>query len=303
MNIHHLELFYYAARHGGIAEAVRNMPYGIQQPAVSSQIAQLEEHLGVTLFQRRPFALSPAGRKLFDFIQPFFGNLETIEAELQGGLIPRLRLGGPAIALRDYFPRIFQSLRSKFPGLKLALREGDQSSLETLLRRGEIDLAITLLEGKSGAGIQTLPLLELPLVLLVPKESKIKEAAQLWRQDKIAETLICLPPDETLSRIFQQGLAKLGVEWFPGIETSALELIAIYVAGGFGVGVSVAVPQGDFPPHIRPILLPEFPPVVIGALWRGKPNRLIQACLDEFQSRARSLKSKGETASNSQPKG
>ena len=43
MNIHHLELFYYVAKHGGIMEAVRQIPYGIQQPAVSSQIAQLEE--------------------------------------------------------------------------------------------------------------------------------------------------------------------------------------------------------------------------------------------------------------------
>ena len=33
MNIHHLELFYYVAKFGGISEAVRNMPYGIQQPA------------------------------------------------------------------------------------------------------------------------------------------------------------------------------------------------------------------------------------------------------------------------------
>jgi len=296
MNIHHLELFYYTARHGGIAEAVRNIPYGIQQPAVSSQVAQLEEHLGVTLFQRRPFALSPPGQRLFDFIQPFFSNLETIEAELQGGPVPRLRLGGPAIVLRDYFPQIFQNLRKKFAGLKLALREGDQPELEHLLRRGEIDLAITLLENKTGAGIQALPLLELPLVLLAPKESKITEAGQLWRRDKITETLICLPADEMLSRHFQQGLAKLGVDWFPGIETSALDLIAIYVAGGFGLGVSVAVPQLSFPAKVRAILLPDFPPVVVGALWRGRAKPLLQACLDEFQSRARALKSKGEPA-------
>ncbi len=58
MNIHHLELFYFVAKHGGIAAAVRNIPYGIQQPAVSGQIAKLEESLGTKLFQRRPFALS-----------------------------------------------------------------------------------------------------------------------------------------------------------------------------------------------------------------------------------------------------
>jgi hypothetical protein len=75
MNVHHLELFYYVARHGGIMEAVRNIPYGIQQPAVSGQIIQLEEFLGVTLFQRRPFSLTPQGKELYEFIKPFFENL------------------------------------------------------------------------------------------------------------------------------------------------------------------------------------------------------------------------------------
>ena len=58
MNIHHLELFYYVAKHEGISGAVRNMPYGIQQPAVSAQVIQLENDLGITLFQRRPFEFS-----------------------------------------------------------------------------------------------------------------------------------------------------------------------------------------------------------------------------------------------------
>ena len=82
MNIHHLELFYYVARHGGIMEAVRNIPYGIQQPAISGQVAQLEEHLGVTLFNRRPFALTPDGEKLYKFIQPFFSNIDKVTLEL-----------------------------------------------------------------------------------------------------------------------------------------------------------------------------------------------------------------------------
>ena len=83
MNVHHLELFYYVARHGGIMPAVRNIPYGIQQPAVSSQIAQLEEFLGVTLFQRRPFALTPEGEKVYAFIQPFFANLDKLATDIQ----------------------------------------------------------------------------------------------------------------------------------------------------------------------------------------------------------------------------
>src|SRR5262245_40602843 len=133
MNIHHLELFYYVARHGGITEAVRNIPYGIQQPAVSGQVGQLEEYLGVTLFQRRPFSLTPAGEKLFRFIQPFFSNLDAVASELQGGKARQIRIGASTIVLRDHLPELFQNVRRKFPNLKVSLREGYHNDLEHLL--------------------------------------------------------------------------------------------------------------------------------------------------------------------------
>src|SRR5207253_8517454 len=123
MNIHHLELFYYVARHGGIAEAVRNIPYGIQQPAVSGQVAQLEQYLGVTLFQRRPFALTPPGEKLYQFIEPFFSKVDTVASELQGGKVRKIRIGASTIVLRDDLPQLFQNVRKKFPNLKITLRE------------------------------------------------------------------------------------------------------------------------------------------------------------------------------------
>src|SRR5262249_6956249 len=143
MNIHHLELFYYVAKHGGITEAVRNIPYGIQQPAVSGQVAQLEEYLGVTLFQRRPFTLTPPGQKLYQFIQPFFSNLDGIANELQGGQAHQIRIGASTIVLRDHLPGLIQNIKKKFPNLKVGLREGYQAELESLLQREELDLAVT----------------------------------------------------------------------------------------------------------------------------------------------------------------
>src|SRR5215218_11229320 len=85
MNVHHLELFYYVAKHAGISAAVRHIPYGIQQPAVSGQMRALEENTGAQLFERSPFRLTPAGEKLFAHVQPFFENLDAVEADLRGG--------------------------------------------------------------------------------------------------------------------------------------------------------------------------------------------------------------------------
>ncbi|HXC98033.1 MAG TPA: LysR family transcriptional regulator [Verrucomicrobiae bacterium] len=289
MNIHHLELFYYVAKHGGIMGAVRNIPYGIQQPAVSGQIAQLEEHLGVTLFQRRPFSLTPAGKKLFDFIQPFFAALNTMESELQGGEARHVRIGASGIVLRDHLPELVQNLRRKFPSLKVGLREGLQPELEAMLLQEEIDLAISLVEKKSAPGVRSLPLIELPLVLLVAKKSRLTDAEQLWKLDKITEPLICLPPTETICRNFQAGLTRIGVDWFPGIEASSLDLVETYVSGGLGIGVSIALPRLQLPTGIRALPLPGFDPIIVGALWRGKMTPLLESLLGELKSRAKLL--------------
>ena len=289
MNIHHLELFYYVARYGGIMEAVRNIPYGIQQPAVSGQVAQLEEFLGVTLFQRRPFALAPEGEKLFRFIQPFFSNLDAIATELQGGKARQIRIGASTIVLRDHLPELFQNVRKKYPDLKIALREAYHPELEALLENDELDLAITLIEKKSAQGIHSMALLELPLVLLVEKNSGITAPEQLWRRDKIEEPLICLPAAEAICKHFQQGLIKMGVDWFPSIEVSSVDLIETYVGNGFGIGLSILVPKASTSPKVRVLPLPEFAPVILGALWRGKTTALLQVFLDEMQLRARRL--------------
>jgi len=289
MNVHHLELFYFVARHGGISEAVRNIPYGIQQPAVSGQVAQLEDFLGVTLFHRRPFALTPQGEKLYRFIEPFFGGLAEMASELQGGAAHQLRIGSSDIVLRDHLPAVLQAARRKFPKLRFTLRSHFQTQLEGMLQRDEIDLLITLTDKKPPAGFQSVILLKLPLILIVPKESRITRAEELWARDKIEDPLICLPPTEIICKNFQQGLGQLGVDWFPRLEINSSDGIEAYVAGGFGIGLSVAVPKAKMSPKVRTLELPGFAPVMVVALWRGKPTAPLRAVLDEMQAEARRL--------------
>jgi DNA-binding transcriptional LysR family regulator len=289
MNIHHLELFYYVARHGGITEAVRNIPYGIQQPAVSGQVAQLEEFLGVTLFQRRPFALSPAGEKLYQFVYPFFSNLDSVAAELQGGKTRQIRIGASTLVLRDHLPALFRSMRQKFPNLKITLREGYQADLEAMLQKEELDLAVSVIEKKFAPGIHSVSLIEVPLALLVEKSSPLTSADQLWQRDKIDEPLICLPGVEAICKHFQQGLLRAGVDWFSSIEVSSLDLIEAYVANGFGIGLSVFAPKATLSPGVRALPLPGFAAVVVGALWRGKPSAWLEAFLAQIQVHAKRL--------------
>jgi DNA-binding transcriptional LysR family regulator len=290
MNIHHLELFYFVARHGGISEAVRQMPYGIQQPAVSSQILQLEETLGVTLFQRRPFQLLPPGEELYQFIRPFFEHLDGVAEKIRsGGRYEHIRIGAAEIILRDHLPDAVRSLKAKFPSLKVTLRSGYLPQIETWLQKREIDLAVTMLERKAPAGLQQRPLIALPLGLLVPRDCRLKSARELWERDRIDDTLISLPARESVASNFQEGLTRLGVDWFPGLEVSSLDVVEAYVRNGYGFGLTVVVPKARSSPDLRLLPLDGFPPVTIGVLWHGRSTPVTKAFLDDLERRARQL--------------
>jgi DNA-binding transcriptional LysR family regulator len=285
MNIHHLELFYYVAKHGGIAAAVRNMPYGIQQPAVSGQIARLEEALGAKLFNRRPFALVPAGVELFEFIKPFFADVEKVAGRIRGAS-HQLRIAAPSIVLHDYVPELLDRVRRRFPAFRLQLHEAARADAERLLQAGEIDLAILVIDSKRRPEIHSRSLLELPLILLVSKKHRITTAKQLWSRDKIEETLISFPRGDTVQAHFQRGLERLGVEWFPGIEVNSTRLIEHYVANGYGIGAAIATPGFKPPTGVRVLPLPDFPPVVIGAAWAAKLSPIAQQFLAEVEIEA-----------------
>ncbi|MCB1204762.1 MAG: LysR family transcriptional regulator [Verrucomicrobiae bacterium] len=294
MNVHHLELFYYVAKHEGITEAVRKMPYGIQQPAVSGQILQLENYLGVKLFQRRPFALTPAGEELYDFIHPFFSRIEQITARLRGEEKAHLRLAASAAALSNHLPEVLQALQREVPGLRLTLRELTNPELEAALRKQEADVALAVLHRKIGPGIQSVKLLDLPLALAVPTSCTVDSFEALAATaggGQLLHPLIGLPKAEPVAQLFQRGLLASGLKWEPSMEVSELGLILHYVAKGFGFGVAVDIPGVAWPAGVKKIRLPgDFPPLTLGALHTGELKSVAARFLELVREQAGILK-------------
>ena len=116
-----------------------------------------------------------------------------------------------------------------------------------------------------------------------------KSAPELWEHDPIEESLITVPSNEFITRAFQAGLAKLGMDWFSRIEVSSVELVQTYVANGYGIGITVGVPKMKLHPQVRVLPLDGFEPVRFGALWQGGKNPLLDAFLKIVQATARRL--------------
>ncbi|MBB5353050.1 DNA-binding transcriptional LysR family regulator [Haloferula luteola] len=286
-NLHHLELFYHVAKSGGITAAVRQMPYGIQQPAVSGQISQLEKELGVRLFQRRPFQLTPAGQELFEFAAPFFGGLAGVAERVAGKASRHLRLAAPATVVREHLPAVLSEVRAACPELELTVLDAGQQAVLELLEREELDLAVTELEGRPPVGSQCEVFLSLPLVLLLPPGCPVPQGGL---SALVASQPLIRTPDETaLSRSFARGLAKVGCHWPARISVNTMELVQAYVAGGFGVGLGVNLPGAELPEGVTMFPLPDFPELKIAALWRGKPGPIAKAVLEGLRRRAEAL--------------
>jgi DNA-binding transcriptional LysR family regulator len=283
VNIHHLELFYYVARSGGISRAVQRMPYGIQQPALSSQILLLEEDVGTKLFERSPFRLTPEGEELYAFVRPFFENLDAVEARLRKESVPSIRIGASEFVLREHLPAVIERLRAQHPQIHLSLRSGYDPELLAWVLDRQIDLALTAMETRPQPVIRCLRLMRLPLVLLVSRRSKIKSATELWAHKLVKEPLISLPSFEPITRVFQKGLQRLKVEWPTAIEASSMDMVTWYVANGDGIGLSVQFALAEKPAGVRVLPLEGFAPLEVAAFWRGAPTPLIRAIIEEGQ--------------------
>ncbi|MEM1158257.1 MAG: LysR family transcriptional regulator [Verrucomicrobiota bacterium] len=287
MNVHHLELFYYVARHEGISNACRHIPYGVQQPAVSSQLLKLEEDLGTRLFHRKPFSLTEAGRQLYDFSAPFFGQLEDIEKAVRGEALSRLRLAGPTQLMRNHLPDLLSELADEFPGFQLRLYESDFENARRLIERSEIDLAIAVDPGTALTGLRSATLIELPLVLVAPQSTRFQSARDIIAAGAAGqERLIGLRAGERIPALFAQKLRQMRHRWPVSLEVGSTDMITNYVSNGLGIGITVRSPGNLFPADVRVFELNAFPPLPVLMLWRGELSGIPLRLKEKLMSRA-----------------
>lgn len=288
MNVHHLELFYYVATHGGISAAARQIPYGVQQPAISGQMTRLESDLGVRLFERVPFRLTPAGDRLYAHVQPFFSGLPALAQALPELAQRDLRICGAEIVLRDHLPTVLKALRKAYPALRYSLRTtGYQSQVQAWLRSGEADVAFIPVHGRAPAGLGMTRLASLPLVLQVPRRSPFKTAEDVLRQRRVEEPLICLDEQSTVVQRFLRESKARGVVWTRVVEATSLDLVTRYVADGEGIGLNVALGRRSSVPGVRVLPLDGYTPLTMGALWSKPTAEMVPRLVEAVRAHAR----------------
>jgi DNA-binding transcriptional LysR family regulator len=138
-------IFAAAARHLSFAKAAEELH--LTPPAVSMQIKELEEHVGLPLFDRsgRSVALTVTGEYLLAYVRKILATLKDAEdavARFRGLQTGRLTIG--MVSTAKYFvPRLMARFRAEHPGIEVRLAiGGNREQLAALLQSNDVDLAI-----------------------------------------------------------------------------------------------------------------------------------------------------------------
>ncbi|PKR77941.1 LysR family transcriptional regulator [Halalkalibacillus sediminis] len=118
----------------------------VAQSAVSRQIANLEEELGVQLFirGRRQIRLTPVGKVFLERIKIALLEVEKAEQEVYEFLNPEtgtIRLGFPTSLAAKTLPTVIAAFRREHPQIGFQLEQGTVNELTESVRQGLIDLA------------------------------------------------------------------------------------------------------------------------------------------------------------------
>lgn len=157
---------------------------GIQQPPLGQQIRQLEQQLGVSLFERRPrqVALSAAGR--FFLIEARAVLDRAAEAQRQikrfdQGESGTLSVGMTSSAsLHPIVPTILRRFHDRYPHAEVRVQESETFELVTGLRDGSVDAALFHIGVERFPDLDARVLARVELVVAVPRSHPLVEAAK-----------------------------------------------------------------------------------------------------------------------------
>lgn len=146
MDIRQLRYFITVAEYLNFTKAA-NQLY-VAQSAISHQIADLEEQVGVKLFIRnkRSVQLTPAGsvflKEAIEIVEKTSGAIEKAQ-QTDSGVIGSLSIGFLSVHVRSFLPKVIKRFRELYPKVELHLNHFPSKMLKESLEEGELDIALT----------------------------------------------------------------------------------------------------------------------------------------------------------------
>tara|TARA_E500000331_G_C17271597_1_gene719478 strand:+ start:654 stop:1568 length:915 start_codon:yes stop_codon:yes gene_type:complete len=237
IELRHLKTLVALRDTGSLVEAAERLY--LTQSALSHQLKDLEDRLGVSLFVRktRPPRFTSAGHRILqlaDDLLPMLDNAERDLARLAGGEAGRLYICIECHSCFQWLLPCMERYRSNWPEVELDLTAGFNFAPLPALARGDLDLVVTS-DPIDLPGVEYLPLFQYEAKLVVDRYHELLKKPWVNPEDLSELTLIHYPVDRDRLDIFRRFLDLAGIE---PAETRTAELTPMMVqlvASGRGV--------------------------------------------------------------------
>jgi LysR family nitrogen assimilation transcriptional regulator len=238
MNVRQLRFFLQIAELGSMTRAASFLH--IAQPALSRQIQQLEDELGVTLFQRsdRGVGLTNAGALLRDRAVGLLQHFERVRQEVRDEFNEpsgEVALAMPPSMLELVTLPAITAYRERCAGVLLRVIEGISGILNawSLVQQGRADLAVvTNLEPL--ATLESSIFLQEPLCLIGPKSAGLDLGMHVSLELVSAKSLIVPGRPNSLRLILETALAERKLPLNIAFEGNTPHLVMHAVEAGLG---------------------------------------------------------------------
>jgi LysR family nitrogen assimilation transcriptional regulator len=238
MNIRQLRFFLQIAELGSMTRAATFLH--IAQPALSRHMQQLEEELGVTLFQRsdRGVALTDAGNLLRDRAVGLLQHFERVRQEVRDEFNEpsgELTLAMPPSMLDLVTLPTIARYRDLYPNVSLRVVEGISGILNawSLVDLGKVDLAIVT-NVEPLATLETSVFLREPLCLIGPKSAGLDPSAEISLEQVAARPLIVPGRPNSLRLILETAMAERKLPLNVAFEGNSPNFVLMAVEAGLG---------------------------------------------------------------------
>lgn len=230
-----LKTFLAVVRHGTFAAA--GLHIGLTQSAVSAQIRNLEQTLGVRLFDRtgRQAILNPAGQRAVPMAQEMLATFSRMAiSEDASEFCGELRIGAVATAQTGLLPQALLRLRQQAPGVEPKLVPGVSLNLLSQVDAGQVDLAVMIkppFELPKELAAQVIR--REPFVLIVPRGVEGDDPLQLLAE----HPHVRYDRNSFGGRLVTRFLREQRIDVHVALELDELEAIVKMVECGLGVSL------------------------------------------------------------------
>lgn len=242
MNFQQLRSIREAARRNYNLTEVANALF-TSQPGVSRQIRELEDELGVVIFERngkRLTGLTEPGKgilKIIDRLLIEAENLQQASMEYKGQSSGTLTVAATHTQARYALPRAVQHFRNAFPDVRIALQQSAPEHIAEWVLSGKADIGIAT-EGLSQfPDLVSFPCYRWTHLIVVPEGHPLLQRTPVRLEDLAEFPLITYDVGFTGRGHIDDAFDKAGVR--PDIVLTAMDsdVIKQYVALGLGVGL------------------------------------------------------------------